>query len=40
MDNQSERAIRRLERLRMLLTGAAVVLVIAIVLLLLLDFGP
>jgi len=39
MEDPNENAIKRLERLRMILTGTAVVLVIAIVLLLLIDFG-
>ena len=39
MEDPSENAIRRLERLRMILTGTAVALVIAIVLLVIIDFG-
>lgn len=38
MEDQNENAIRRLDRLRLMLTGTAVILVVMIVILLLTDF--
>jgi hypothetical protein len=40
MENQMERNVKRLEHLGRLLTGAAVVLAICIVLLVIIDFVP
>jgi len=38
VEDQNENAIRRLDRLRLMLTGTAVILVVMIVILLLTDF--
>ena len=40
MEDPMEYATRRLERLRKIMTGAVIILVIAILLLLYSDFGP